>query len=301
MPFVQGCYASSEIQMGNVCEFTFDQTLRLVFCCLAFHVALAVIDLPLQQQLHLNKLKVSREEMKQSEGDPELKQSPRQKARKISNGQMLKNVPKATVIMVNPTHYAAAPEWDPESQKAPVVVAKGADHLAAKIREIAAEHRIPVCRDLPATRSICNLAEIDQEIRPEHFAAVAAAVQFIDRIKNQAQGACLPKQREVLRKIVALKRQSAPQRLRAIQMDLDRIVSDIGQLNANLHAIDEIKAGFDALGLAEEQGHARKLIADIRAAEAALAIKRSELHEARDAVKLAFHAREQLNGPFKAR
>jgi flagellar biosynthesis protein FlhB len=190
--FVQSYYASAEVQMGNFYEFTFDQTLRLIFYFLAFQVALAVIDLPLQRQLHLNKLKMSREEMKkemkQSEGDPELKQMRRQKAQKISSGQMLKNVPQATVIMVNPTHYAVALKWDPDSQKAPVVVAKGADHLAAKIREIAAEHRIPIYRDPPATRSIYNLVEIDQEIRPEHFAAVAAAIQFIDRVKNQTPG-----------------------------------------------------------------------------------------------------------------
>lgn len=104
----------------------------------------------------------------------------------------------------------------------------------------------------------------------------------------------MPKQREVLRKIVALKRQSAEQHLRAIQMEADRIVSDIAQLNANLHALDEARAGFDALRLAEEHGHARKLISDIRAAEAALAIKRSELHEAREALKRAFHSQERL-------
>ncbi len=189
MQFVQSYYGSAEVQMGNFYEFTFDQTLRLIFFFLAFQVALAVIDLPLQRQLHMNKLKMSREEMKkemkQSEGDPELKQSRRQKAQKIAGAQMLKNVPQATVIMVNPTHYAVALKWDPESQKAPVVVAKGVDHLAAKIREIATEHRIPIYRDPPATRSIYNLVEIDEEIRPEHFAAVAAAIQFIDRVKNQ--------------------------------------------------------------------------------------------------------------------
>ncbi len=187
--FVQDYYASSEVQMGNFYEFTFNQTLRLILYFLAFHAGLAVLDLPMQRQLHLNKLKMTREElkkeMKQNEGDPQLKMMRREKASKISRGQMLKNVPTATVILVNPTHYAVALKWDPDSQKAPVVVAKGADHLAAKIREIAAAHNIPIYRDPPATRSIYNLVEIDQEIRPEHFAAVAAAIQFIDRVKKQ--------------------------------------------------------------------------------------------------------------------
>lgn len=190
--FVQDYYSSSEIQSGNFYQFTFNQTLRLIFYFLIFHVALAVIDLPLQRQLHLNKLKMSREEMKkemkQSEGDPQLKMMRREKATKISRGQMLKNVPQATVIMVNPTHYAVALKWDPESNKAPVCVAKGVDNLAARIREIATEHKIPIYHDPPATRSLYKLVEVDEEIRPEHFAAVAAAIQFVERIRAQTQG-----------------------------------------------------------------------------------------------------------------
>lgn len=106
----------------------------------------------------------------------------------------------------------------------------------------------------------------------------------------------MPKQREVLRRIVALKRQSAEQHLRAVQIAADGIAANIAQLTASLHALDEAKAGFDALRLAEEHGHARKLIADIRAAEAMLVVKRSELHEAREALKRAFHSQEQLAG-----
>lgn len=88
--------------------------------------------------------------------------------------------------MVNPTHYAVALKWDPDSNKAPVCVAKGVDHIAAKIREIAAAHNIPIYRDPPAARSLYNLVEIDEEIRPEHFAAVAAAIQFVDRARGKA-------------------------------------------------------------------------------------------------------------------
>lgn len=186
--FVESYYASAEMQMGDFYQFTFDQTLRLILYFLAFQVALALIDLPLQRQLHMNKLKMSREdmkkEMKQSEGDPQLKMMRREKASKISRGQMMNNVKDATLVMVNPTHYAVALKWDPNSNKAPVCVAKGVDHIAAKIREIATENKIPIYRDPPATRSLYNLVEIDQEIRPEHFAAVAAAIQFVDRVRG---------------------------------------------------------------------------------------------------------------------
>jgi flagellar biosynthetic protein FlhB len=112
----------------------------------------------------------------------------REKASKISRGQMLQDVKTATVVMVNPTHYAVALKWDPNGKKAPVCVAKGVDHMAAKIREVAAENKVPIYRDPPAARSLYNLVEIDEEIRPEHFAAVAAAIQFIDRLKNPPQG-----------------------------------------------------------------------------------------------------------------
>lgn len=189
MQFFQDYYASSAVELGHFYEFTFSQVLRLIFYFLVFQAFLAVIDLPLQRQLHLNKLRMSREElkkeMKQSEGDPQMKQQRREKASKISRSQMLKNVPTATVVMVNPTHYAVALKWDPASNRAPVCVAKGVDNIAAKIREIAQAHSIPIYSDPPATRSLYNLVEIDAEIRPEHFAAVAAAIQFIDRTRNQ--------------------------------------------------------------------------------------------------------------------
>ena len=162
--------------------------LRLILYFFAFQFVLAVIDLPLQWRLHANKLKMTREEMKkelkQNEGDPYMKQQRREKGVKISRGQMLQNVKTATVLMVNPTHYAVALKWDPESGKAPVCVAKGTDNLALKIREIAIEAGVPVYRDPPATRSIYSMVEVDEEILPEHFAAVAAAIQFVDRLRS---------------------------------------------------------------------------------------------------------------------
>jgi flagellar biosynthetic protein FlhB len=98
---------------------------------------------------------------------------------------MLQNVKTATVVMVNPTHYAVALKWDPESKLAPVCVAKGTDHLAMKIRELAIENNVPIYSDPPATRSIYSMVEVDEEIQPEHFAAVAAAIQFVDRLRNR--------------------------------------------------------------------------------------------------------------------
>lgn len=188
--FATDYYGSSAIRQGDIAAFTFGHCLKLVIAFAAFQLVLAVIDFPLQRELHANRLKMTREEMKkenkQSEGDPQFKQTRRAKAAKIAGGRMLENVKTATVVMVNPEHYAVALKWDPDSRKAPVVVAKGVDHVAAKIREVALANRVPIYRDPPSTRSIFKLVEIDEEIHAEHFAAVAAAIQFVDRVRKSA-------------------------------------------------------------------------------------------------------------------
>ncbi|MGB3624564.1 MAG: flagellar type III secretion system protein FlhB [Henriciella sp.] len=186
--FVDKYYASSAVQLSQFFQFTFSQVMLLILIFCAFQFVLAAIDLPIQRQMHANQLKMTREdvkkEVKQSEGDPQMKQSRREKASKITKGQMMQNVKEATVVMVNPEHYAVALKWEPESSKAPVCVAKGVDHLAARIRDIATENGIPIYRDPPSTRSIYRLVDVDEEIHPEHFAAVAAAISFVERLKE---------------------------------------------------------------------------------------------------------------------
>ncbi len=190
--FAQHYYASSAVELGQFFNFTFSQVLTLFLIFGAFQFALAAVDLPLQRQLHANKLKMTREEVKkeqkQSEGDPQMKQKRREKAASMSRNQMMQNVKTATVVMVNPEHYAVALKWDPDGGRAPVCVAKGVDHLAARIRETAQENDVPIYRDPPATRSIYRLVDIDEEIHPDHFAAVAAAISFVDRIRKQTRG-----------------------------------------------------------------------------------------------------------------
>ncbi len=188
--FAEDYYASSAIRQGDFVAFTFDHCLQLVLAFAVFQLGLAILDFPLQRLLHANRIRMTREDMKkenkQSEGDPHFKQARRSRAVKITSGKMLQNVKTATVVMVNPEHFAVALVWDPASKKAPVCVAKGVDHLAARIREVAMANRVPVYRDPPSTRSIYRMVEIDEEIRPEHFAAVAAAIQFVERVRQAA-------------------------------------------------------------------------------------------------------------------
>lgn len=184
--FAEDFYAGSAVHIGQIGHVTFRQVVQLIILFGVFQFFLAAIDFPIQWRLHANKLRMSREELKketkESEGDPLLKQSRREKASKMTNGEMLQNVKTATVIMVNPTHYAVALKWDPDSQKAPILVAKGVDHIAAKIRELAADNNVPIYRDPPSARSIYSLVEIGDEIEPNHFAAVAAAIQYVETI-----------------------------------------------------------------------------------------------------------------------
>ena len=189
LQFARNYYGSSMIQEGQIAAFTSYQVVMLILYFALFQFLLAAIDFPLQWRLHADKLKMTREELKketkQSEGDPLLKQQRRQKGAEIAKQGMMDAVKTATVVMVNPEHYAVALKWDQESQRAPVVVAKGVDHIAAKIREIAKEHNVPIYRDPPSTRSIYNLVDIDEEIQEIHFAAVATAIQYVQRILSE--------------------------------------------------------------------------------------------------------------------
>lgn len=191
--FAQDYYASSAVQLSQFVDFTFSQVLNLIICFGGFQFLLAVIDFPLQRSLHAERIKMSREDMKretkQSEGDPLLKQSRRQKATKIAKNGMLKDVETATVVMVNPTHYAVALRWDSSSGRAPLCVAKGVDHLAARIREIAMQNSVPIYSDPPSTRALYRDVELDEEIQDKHFAAVAAAIQFVEALQSKREGA----------------------------------------------------------------------------------------------------------------
>lgn len=140
---------------------------------------------------HKRKQRMSHQEMKdehkQSEGDPHMKQQRRQKATAIATNQMLKDVPGAAVVIVNPTHYAVALKWEMGSAAAPVCVAKGVDEIAARIRETAQESGVPIHSDPPTARALHASVEIGHEITPEQYAPVAAAIRFADAMREKAR------------------------------------------------------------------------------------------------------------------
>lgn len=152
-------------------------------------LALGGLDYLWQKFDHKRKLRMSyqelKDEQKESEGDPQMKQTRRQKAMDIAMNQMIADVPKADVIIVNPTHYSVALAWSRDSGRAPECVAKGRDEVALKIREIAQKYAIPIHSDPPTARAIFATVEIGQDVRPEHYQTVAAAIRFADRMRRK--------------------------------------------------------------------------------------------------------------------
>lgn len=151
---------------------------------------IGIIDYLWQVADHHRQNRMTRQEVqddaKEAEGDPALKQKRRQRAYDIATNQMLADVPKADVIVVNPTHYAIALKWDRSAGQVPICIAKGVDEIAARIREIGAENGVPVFSDPPTARAIYATVELGSVIQPDHYRAVAAAIRFADAIRKKA-------------------------------------------------------------------------------------------------------------------
>lgn len=165
--------------------------MRFLAIVVVIAAAIGVIDALWQRAEHLRKNRMSRKEMtdeaKQMEGDPHLRQARRQRGYEIATGSMLADVPGADVVIVNPSHYAVALKWSRAPGSAPICVAKGVDEIAARIREAAAEAGVPIHRDPPTARALHAAVEIGQEIAPEHYRAVAAAIRFADEMRRTAR------------------------------------------------------------------------------------------------------------------
>ena len=121
-----------------------------------------------------------KDELKQSEGDPLVKSRLRSLGRDRARRRMINTVPTATLIVANPTHFSVALRYKPDQDAAPVVVAKGQDLIALKIREIAAQHSIPIFEDVPLARALYKQVNVDQMIAPEFYKAVAELIRVIN-------------------------------------------------------------------------------------------------------------------------
>lgn len=152
---------------------------------------IAAIDWIWQRADHSRKLRMThqelKEEAKRTEGDPHFKSQRRRRAEEIATNRMMHDVPKADVVIVNPTHYAVALQWKRNVDSAPRVVAKGVDGVALRIREAAEAAKVPIHSDPPTARALDASVEIGEEIKPEHYKAVAAAIRFSESMRAKAR------------------------------------------------------------------------------------------------------------------
>ncbi len=175
--------------VGGMLDMLEEETRKLVIAVVVVMGVIAAIDYLYQRFEFMKKMRMSKQELKDEfkdmEGDPAIKAKLRQLRVERSRKRMMGNIPTATVVVTNPTHYAVALKY--ESQMgAPVVVAKGADLVAKRIRDIAAKNFIPVVENPPLARALYAMVEIDQEVPEEHYRAVAEVIGYVMRMKKQA-------------------------------------------------------------------------------------------------------------------
>ncbi|HET9029308.1 MAG TPA: flagellar biosynthesis protein FlhB [Candidatus Aquilonibacter sp.] len=170
-----------------------DMTMNLIYgIAWKFGLLLVVVGLldyayerwQLEDSLKMSKQEV-KDEYRQSEGNPEAKGALKKRQREMSRRRMMQAVPRATVVVTNPTHFAVALEWDEMGMEAPVVIAKGADLIAKRIRDLAREHNIPIMENPPLARTLYDKVELDQAIPPNLYAAVAQVIAFVYKLKRK--------------------------------------------------------------------------------------------------------------------
>lgn len=148
---------------------------------------IAGIDVPYQLWQYAKQMRMSREEIreeyKESEGSPEVKGRIRQMQQQLARQRMMQDVPKADVVVTNPTHFAVALKYDEKRMRAPIVVAKGADVIAAKIREVAGEHAVPIFEAPPLARVLYRNVDIGEEIPATLYVAVAQILTYVFQIR----------------------------------------------------------------------------------------------------------------------
>lgn len=189
----------SQISAIHNAAYLCSHAFLLIACGLLF---LAAIDVPLQLWQYNKKLRMTREEikqeMKESDGSPEVKGKIRRLQQEVAKRRMMSEVPKADVIVTNPTHFAVALRYDDKKHRAPIVVAKGADVIAARIREIAKEHAVPIFEAPPLARVLYRSVDLNQEIPASLYAAVAQVLTYIFQLRAFKKGIALQPERPVI-------------------------------------------------------------------------------------------------------
>jgi flagellar biosynthetic protein FlhB len=157
-------------------------------------IALLLLSLPdylFQKKQHQESIKMTKQEVKEErktmEGDPLVRSRLRERMRDMLNQNMMQNVPEADVVVTNPTHFAIGLEWKQERMNAPVVIAKGQDNIAQRIKEIARENEVPIIENKPLARALYSEVEIGDEIPEQYYEVMAIVLSEVYRMKAQEQ------------------------------------------------------------------------------------------------------------------
>ena len=180
-----------DVPFGDALSFIAALMIRVGITIGVLFIFIAILDMAYTKWKHEKDLRMSKhevkEEWKQMEGNPQIKGKIRQKMREASMRRMMQGLPQADVIITNPTHYAVALKYDMFGLGgAPVLIAKGVDFLAKRIREVAIEHDIPIVENPPLARAIYDDVELEQEIPEELYVAVAEIMAYVFKLKNRS-------------------------------------------------------------------------------------------------------------------
>jgi flagellar biosynthetic protein FlhB len=178
-----------DLEPLQIMEIIRENVLLLVIYLLVIYTFLASADWWYQRWTYRKKLRMTKQEVKEehkdTEGDPKVKSRQASLRMQRARTRMLMAVPKATVVVTNPTHYAVALSYEMEEMQAPVVVAKGIDFLALRIRELAETNEVPIVENPPLARALYASVEVDQAISPEHYKPVAEVIGYVMRLKKK--------------------------------------------------------------------------------------------------------------------
>ena len=171
--------------LGAVGEVIIDLGIKIS----AWYMVIAAVDFVYQKMKFKKDMRMSKQEVKDeyknAEGDPKVKSQQKQRMRQASQRRMMQSIPTADVVITNPTHFAVALKYDADSGRAPIVVAKGEDFLAKRIKEIAKENKVEIVENKPLARMLYHNVDLGEEIPPELYQAVAEVLAFVYGLKNK--------------------------------------------------------------------------------------------------------------------
>lgn len=188
-PYMDGVDHYIDLPLAALLSEMMAMFIRLMITILIVLFLLAGADLVFQRYTYMQQMRMSRQEIrdefKQTEGDPHVRSRLRQIRMERARNRMMQNVPDATVVVTNPTHFAVALKYEPDTMDAPVCVAKGQDLIALRIRTVAEENGVIVVENPPLARTLFKVLDIDDTIPPEHYKAVAEVISYVFRLKKK--------------------------------------------------------------------------------------------------------------------